>query len=111
MDESGRAAFSGIRAFHPSRGRVTPRAALANGARLAVLLAFAVFFLVPLCWLLLAPTKTDPQLISWNPLAFGSFAQIGATWSHLLLYNDREILTWAANSLIYVAATLIITVL
>ena len=33
------------------------RAAL--GVRVMVLLAFAVFFVVPLIWLVLAPTKTD----------------------------------------------------
>ena len=44
----------------------------AGGAfvRMAVLLLFALFFGVPLVWLLLAPSKTDPQLFDLNPLAF-----------------------------------------
>jgi multiple sugar transport system permease protein len=111
MDESVKTTQVGISVFRPTRSRIRPGAALAEGARLVVLLAFAAFFLVPLLWLLLAPTKTDHQLISSNPLAFGSLSEVGTTWSHLLLYNDREILTWATNSVIYVGATLIITVL
>jgi hypothetical protein len=33
-----------------------------------VLLAFAAFFFVPLAWLILAPTKTDYELLTGNPL-------------------------------------------
>jgi multiple sugar transport system permease protein len=83
---------------------------VARAGRVAALLALAAFLLVPLIWLVLAPTKTDSQLTSTNPLAFGSFNQVGVTWSHLLLYNDREILTWAVNSVEYVAATLLLTI-
>jgi multiple sugar transport system permease protein len=111
MDDSTRAVLVSNAPARASRARLTPVAALLEGARLAILLLFAAFFLVPLIWLILAPTKSDHDLITWNPLAFGSIGQVGTTWSHLLLYNDREILTWATNSVIYVAATLLIAVL
>jgi len=77
----------------------------------AVLLLFALFFGLPLIWLLLAPTKSDSALVGSNPLSFGSFAQLGTAWSDLLLYNDKEILTWAANSVYYAGASLVLTVL
>jgi len=85
--------------------------ALARGSRVAVLLLFALFFGLPLIWLLLAPTKSDSALVGSNPLSFGSFAQLGTAWSDLLLYNDKEILTWAANSVYYAGASLVLTVL
>jgi len=85
--------------------------ALVRGSRVAVLLLFALFFALPLVWLLLAPTKSDGALVGSNPLSFGSFAQLGTAWSDLLLYNDKEILTWAANSVYYAAASLVLTVL
>lgn len=78
---------------------------------MAVLLLFALFFGLPLIWLLLAPTKSDSALVGSNPLSFGSFAQLGTAWSDLLLYNDKEILTWAANSVYYAGASLVLTVL
>ena len=44
------------------------------------MLAFTAFFVVPVIWVLLAPTKTDHQLVYWNPLAFGSFHTFLRTW-------------------------------
>ena len=38
---------------------------LGRGVRAAILLAFAVFFIAPVVWLLLAPTKSDKALITW----------------------------------------------
>ena len=37
----------------------------ARSARLAVLTVFAVFFVTPMLWLLLAPTKSDAGLVSY----------------------------------------------
>ena len=39
--------------------------------RVLVLFGFAVFCAVPLIWLLLAPTKTNNQMLTGNPLASG----------------------------------------
>ena len=37
---------------------------LVRGVRLTILAVFAVFFVAPLLWLVLAPTKSDSELVS-----------------------------------------------
>ena len=66
-----------------------------------ILLLFAVFFFGPIIWLLLAPTKTDSQIIDRAPLAFGSFATFGHTFHDLISYEGDLVLTWLKNSAIY----------
>lgn len=65
------------------------------------MLAFTAFFVVPVIWLLLAPTKTDHQLVFNNPLAFGSFHALTQAWSHLFTFQNHELLSWLENSAIY----------
>jgi len=52
---------------------------------LAVLTGLALFFAIPIVWLLLAPTKTDYNLVAQMPFDFGSFGQVVKTWDHLYL--------------------------
>src|SRR5581483_8485113 len=73
----------------------------ARGIRLLILAAFAVFFVVPVLWLLLAPTKPDGALVTRNPLAFGSFGQIVKAWDHLDGFSDHIFRIWIGNSLLY----------
>ena len=49
---------------------------LGFGLRWGVLLLFAGYFFVPLLWLVLATSKSAPQLLELSPLAFGSFQRI-----------------------------------
>ena len=65
-----------------------------------LLVAAAVFFIVPLVWLLLAPTKTNSAIIT-GPFAFGSFAQVARSWNRLLAYESGAILIWLRNSAVY----------
>ncbi len=73
--------------------RLAPASAALTGLWALLLLAFAVAFGLPLLWLLLAPTKTDAQVIAQNPLSFGSLANVGLAWANLMDYNNRELLT------------------
>lgn len=82
----------------------------ARVARLLFLLVLALFFVIPLIWLFLAPTKTDGQLASRSPFAFGSFAQIGRAWHNLMQFNDGEILVWLWNSILYSVAGVVLAV-
>jgi multiple sugar transport system permease protein len=85
--------------------------ALARGARLAILALFAVFFVAPLVWLILAPTKSDAQLVTRGPFTFGSFHQVALAWQHLDAFSDHIYRAWIANSLLYaVSATAIVLV-
>jgi multiple sugar transport system permease protein len=83
----------------------------ALGLRLLVLCAFALFFVVPLLWLILAPTKTDAALSTGSPLSFGSFHQVATAWRHLDGFSDHIFRMWIGNSLLYAfGATAIVLV-
>jgi multiple sugar transport system permease protein len=84
---------------------------VARGVRIAVLFAFAVFFVAPLVWLVLAPTKSDADLTGRGPFTFGSFHQVALAWRHLDAFSDHIYRAWIANSLIYaLSATAIVLV-
>jgi multiple sugar transport system permease protein len=74
---------------------------VARGLRLAILTAFGAFFLAPLLWLVLAPTKSDRQLVSKGPFAFGSFHQVALAWQHLDAFSGHIYRAWIGNSLLY----------
>ncbi|MBW8706733.1 L-arabinose transport system permease protein AraQ [Streptomyces sp. MBT84] len=95
----------------PMRLRTTPsRAASAViiGLLLAILL---VFFVLPVIWLLLAPSKTAGQIVHDNPLSFGSFGRIGDAWRHLFSFENGAVLTWLRNSAVYALGSLVLTLL
>ena len=73
----------------------------ARGLRLLILAAFAVFFVIPIGWLILAPTKADGALVTSSPLSFGSFHQIALAWDHLDAFSDHIYRLWIGNSLLY----------
>ena len=69
--------------------------------RFLILMAFAVFFVAPVLWLLLAPTKSDGALVTSGPFSFGSFHQVGLAWKHLDAFSDHLFRKWIGNSLLY----------
>src|SRR5512144_3045600 len=75
---------------------------LGFGVRWGVLLLFAAYFFVPVLWLVLATSKSAPQLLELKPLAFGSFQRIQEAWQRIVEYQDGEVLQWAVNSVRYV---------
>jgi len=87
--------------------RVRRHAALA--ARAGVLLGFAAFFVVPLAWLALAPTKTDYELLSRNPFAFGSLHNVWVAWRQIDGFSSHIFRRWLANSLLYSLSATAIT--
>jgi len=74
-----------------------------------VLAVFGILSIVPMIWLILAPSKTGQQLNDNPPFSFGSFEQYGVTWNNLLSQNDGIILKWMANSVIYTASIVVIS--
>lgn len=92
------------RRAHPSRSLPF----LVVGLLLALLL---VFFVLPVIWLLLAPSKTAGEVVRDNPLSFGSFHQIGAAWRHLFAFQDGAMSRWLLNSAIYSGGSLVLTLL
>ena len=81
---------------------------------IAVIVFFAIFFVVPLAWLLLAPTKNGDQLGSLHgesPFSFGSFDQLAHNWHQLTTFQDGIIWTWLGNSVFYSGVALVVTIL
>jgi multiple sugar transport system permease protein len=73
----------------------------ALGLRLMILAAFALFFVAPLIWLILAPTKSDGALVTGGPFSFGSFHQVALAWQHLDAFSGHLFRAWIGNSLLY----------
>jgi multiple sugar transport system permease protein len=96
-------------------GRREPRQPASAGQWLGqicaglILIVFALFFVVPLVWLVLAPLKTDRQLLLEPPFALGDFSTLAANWSSLVAFQGGLIWTWIGNSAFYCLAALVIT--
>jgi multiple sugar transport system permease protein len=82
---------------------------LGLSVRMAVLLVFAIFFIAPVLWLVLAPTKSDHALVTSSPFSFGSFHNVALAWRHLDAYSDHLYRRWIANTLIYSLSATAIT--
>ena len=81
----------------------------ARGLRATVLLVFTSFFFIPLVWLLLAPTRTDHDLLTGPAFAFGSFQNVVVAWHHLDAFGDHLYRRWVMNSLVYAFAATALT--
>jgi multiple sugar transport system permease protein len=75
-----------------------------------VLWIFALYFGLPIIWLLLAPSKTDHQLVTQNPYSFGDFGNYLTAWRNLLEFNNAELLTWIRNSIFYSVSSVVLAV-
>jgi multiple sugar transport system permease protein len=73
----------------------------APGLRLATFAAFAIFFIAPIVWLILAPSKSDGALVTSAPFSFGRFDQVAVAWKHLDAFSDHIYRAWIGNSLLY----------
>jgi multiple sugar transport system permease protein len=83
--------------------------AVGLSVRMAILLTFAIFFVTPVLWLVLAPTKTDKALLTSNPISFGNFHQVGLAWKHLNAFSDHIFRRWIENTLYYALSATAIT--
>ena len=89
------------------RGKASRRASILIVVLIMALLL--VFFVLPVIWLLLAPTKTAGQLLDLSPLSFGAFSNVGLAWSHLVSFENGILFVWLKNSAIYSGGSLILT--
>ena len=88
---------------------MSPGAWLGQTFATLLLIVFALFFVVPLVWLLIAPTKTDRQLLLDGPFSLGSLTTLGENWASLISFQGGLIWTWIGNSAFYCLAALAIT--
>jgi multiple sugar transport system permease protein len=101
-------ALTAARDRRPGR-RPRPTGVLGRVIWLIVVAGFFVFFALPILWLLLAPTKTDSQLVSGATLSFGSLHNLGLAWDHVAAFENGIIFTWLRNSALYSFGALAIT--
>ena len=82
--------------------------------RVAFLVLAGLFFILPMLWLFVAPTKTNAEFYSLRPLVPGELSWVRTAWEHLFAYNRGIIKIWIWNSVWYVitglALVLVITV-
>ena len=69
--------------------------------RVVFLSAIGVYFLLPMIWMVLAPTKTREQFVTLGPFGFGSLSNYGLAFEHLMQFNDGVLLRWLWNSVWY----------
>jgi multiple sugar transport system permease protein len=86
-------------ALDASAGGVRSSVLSRVGATL-VMLAFTVYFVVPLWWLFVGATKNQGQFAGGNALWFDHF-RLGANIGQLFSYNHGIFLRWMANSIAY----------
>ena len=72
------------------------------------LIFFAIVSLIPMIWLLLAPSKGDADITNRHPLAFGSFGNYIKAWNNLQFFDNGVMFTWVINSLWYTASIVVI---
>lgn len=94
-----------------TRAAADPKQWLTRVTIAVVLIGFAVFFILPIVWLLLAPTKNSKQLLLDGPFTFGSFGQLAENWSSLFGFQDGVFLTWLGNSTMYSFGAILIMLL
>jgi multiple sugar transport system permease protein len=93
------------------RGRVTVSLATGRTFVALALIVFALFFLIPIVWLLFATTKSEQQLVGNNPFSLGSFQGLAANWNSLVGFQGGAIATWLGNSAFYAIAALVLTLI
>lgn len=73
-----------------------------------IMITFAVFSVIPMTWLILAPSKTQVQLQADAPMSFGSFQGYADAWNNLMLFQDGRLVTWLFNSVWYTSVQVLV---
>jgi multiple sugar transport system permease protein len=95
-----------------ARGSRRQRATFAGASlRMFTLVLFALFFAVPLVWLVLATTKNGEQLYFGAPLSFGSVNHLVRNWQQLMSLNGDAFGGWFGNSVEYACGATAIVLL
>jgi multiple sugar transport system permease protein len=76
-----------------------------------VILGFALFFAVPIVWLLAALTKSGEELTRRGPFTPGSIHELVRNWQQLHHFQGGVVTHWFLNSVYYSLAALVLTLL
>jgi multiple sugar transport system permease protein len=80
-----------------------------RAATAVTILGAALFFVLPLIWLLVAITKSGGALERRGPFSPGSWSDLVGNWNELLGFQDHAVIGWLSNSALYSLAALAIT--
>lgn len=104
-------ATSRKRARALARASVSPGTWLARALIISVLGFFALFFAIPIVWLLLASGKSARDLNTTGPFTPGGLGDLAANWDALVGFQDGIIFHWMGNSALYSGVALVLTLL
>ena len=96
--------------------RRNPRMGGMNGIewliRMLILLVFAAFFIMPLIFLLIGPTKPYTTWYDRNvpPLAIGPLSGYITAWNNMLMFGEGLINKWLVNSLWYSLTSVLLSI-
>jgi multiple sugar transport system permease protein len=94
------------------RGAETDPGSWLGRAFVAIVLAFfALFFAVPILWLLNATGKSPRDLLTTAPFAPGTPLDLAANWDALVSFQDGIIFQWLGNAGLYSGVALVLTLL
>lgn len=96
---------------HRARSAISPAQWMGKALVAVVLIFFVLFFVVPIVWLLLAPTKTPRELLVDGPFSFGGFDTLAANWNDLMQFQNGIVWTWIGNSVLYTGVALVVTLI
>jgi len=80
--------------------------------RIIILLVFAAFFIMPLVWLLIAPTKPYTMLYDRrvDPLTIGPLSGYAQAWANIRMFGEGLINKWVINSLFYSLSSVFLSI-
>ncbi len=80
--------------------------------RLLILLLFGAFFVMPLVWLAVAPTRIwqDMYDLTKSPLDVGPLSNYVVAWNNIAMFGKDLMYTWTVNSIWYTLASVFLSV-
>lgn len=89
---------------HHNLNKRTPGGKVGRVVVWVTMIGFALLSIIPMIWLIIAPSKTAPQLNNDPPFSFGSFENYVIAWQNLQTFQNGIITQWLVNSVLYTAA-------
>lgn len=87
--------------IRPDKPRATRQAPASVASATVFMLAFLIYFLVPIWWLFVAASKRPSLLTSTNGLWFSGPFSLFSNLKSVLTYDDGILVRWLLNSLVY----------
>jgi multiple sugar transport system permease protein len=92
--------------------RLNNLTALEEFIRILILLLFGTAFILPLVWMLFAPTRLwqDMYDLTKSPLSVGPLSNYIVAWNNIALFGQGLLVTWTINSIWYSITSVLLSV-